>query len=96
MVIYPPLHDENNDFLSRNNIISSPPSRPRVLKREKQVISAGAIPVFIATTSIRPFREQIDWSAFSFTFAPNEVGPEMIKVLRAVPSGELEEMQVAF
>lgn len=57
-------------------------------------MSAGAIPVFISTTSIRPFREQIDWSAFSFTFAPAEVGPEMLRVLRAVPQEELEVMQV--
>lgn len=59
-----------------------------------EVMSAGAIPVFVARDIVRPFREQVDWPSFSFVFAPDEVGPAMVRTLRAVPREALREMQV--
>ena len=57
-------------------------------------MSAGAIPVFVARDFVRPFSEQYDWPSFSFTFSPDQVGPDMLRTLRAVPPKELEDMQV--
>lgn len=57
-------------------------------------MSAGAIPVFVVRDWMKPFQEKIDWPSFSFSFTPDTVGPTMVEVLRAVPPGELEEMQV--
>lgn len=59
-----------------------------------EVMSAGAIPVFVGRNMVPPFRERFDWPSFSFTFAPDQVGTYMVKVLRAVPKAQLEEMQV--
>lgn len=59
-----------------------------------QVMSAGAIPVFVGRDIVRPFREQIDWPSFSFIFTPDEVYSSMVKTLRAVPLWELTLMQV--
>lgn len=58
-------------------------------------MSAGAIPVFVATSIVRPFAEELNWSAFSFVFSPDQVGSEMLEALRAVPREELETMQVS-
>ena len=62
--------------------------------RLAEVMSAGAIPVFVARDIIQPFREQFDWPSFSFAFAPTDVWSSMIKTLRAVPPDQLAEMQV--
>lgn len=62
--------------------------------RLAEVMGAGAIPVVVARDVVPPFREQYDWASFSFTFAPDQVGPEMVATLRAVPPEQLEEMQV--
>ena len=43
---------------------------------------------------VKPFEEKIDWPSFSFTFSPDDVGPSMVDVLRAVPPEKLLEMQV--
>eukprot|EP00752_Nemacystus_decipiens_P012934 g11447.t2 len=58
-----------------------------------EVMSAGAIPVFVGRDIVPAFQERFDWSSFSFSFAPNEVGAYMVKTLRAVPHARLEEMQ---
>ncbi|CAN0370913.1 unnamed protein product [Pylaiella littoralis] len=58
-----------------------------------EVMSAGAIPVFVGRDIVPPFLEQFDWSSFSFMFAPDQVGPSLVKTLRAIPRAELEEMQ---
>lgn len=60
----------------------------------RQVMSAGAIPVFVVRDWVRPFREQIDWPSFSFMFTPDEVGTIMLPTLRAVTPEQLKEMQV--
>lgn len=59
-----------------------------------QVMSAGAIPVFVGRDMVRPFTEQIDWPSFSFLFTPDEVNTLMVKTLRAVTPDRLAEMQV--
>lgn len=61
-----------------------------------QVMSAGAIPVFVVRDWIKPFQEQIDWPSFSFTFTPDQVGPAMVDVLRAVSPEQLIQMQVCY
>lgn len=62
--------------------------------RLAEVMGAGAIPVIVARDYVPPFQEHVDWPAFSFIFAPDQVAPYMMKVLRAVPQAKLEEMQV--
>lgn len=62
--------------------------------RLAEVMGAGAIPVIVARDVVPPFREQYDWASFSFTFAPDQVGPEMMVTLRTIPQAQLEEMQV--
>eukprot|EP00752_Nemacystus_decipiens_P004771 g4342.t1 len=57
-----------------------------------EVMSAGCIPVFVARDYVKPFPELVDWSSFSFTFAPDQV-PDMLRTLRSVPPKELEQMQ---
>lgn len=59
-----------------------------------QIMSAGAIPVFVVRDWIKPFQEHIDWPSFSFTFSPDQVGPRMVDVLRAVSPEQLRLMQV--
>ena len=62
--------------------------------RLAEVMSAGAIPVFVARDIIEPFREQYDWPSFSFAFAPTDVLPSLVETLRAVSPEQLAEMQV--
>eukprot|EP00752_Nemacystus_decipiens_P012930 g11444.t1 len=62
--------------------------------RLAEVMGAGAIPVIVARDYVPPFVEDIDWPSFSFMFAPDQVGPYMMDVLRAVPQKQLEEMQI--
>lgn len=50
--------------------------------------------MFIVRDWIRPYREKLDWPAFSFVFSPEEVGPAMMKTLRGVSPEKLLEMQV--
>eukprot|EP00904_Undaria_pinnatifida_P007033 jgi/Undpi1/345/HiC_scaffold_1.g00341.m1 len=61
--------------------------------RLAEVMSAGAIPVFVARDIIEPFREQYDWPSFSFAFAPTDVLPSLVETLRAVSPEQLAEMQ---
>ncbi|CAM9963910.1 unnamed protein product [Ectocarpus sp. 4 AP-2014] len=58
-----------------------------------EIMSAGAIPVFVVRDWIKPFQEQIDWPSFSFVFSPDDVGPIMMETLRAVEPAQLLEMQ---
>lgn len=58
-----------------------------------EVMSAGAIPVFVARDYVRPFREQFDWPSFSFMFSPEQV-ETMMATLRAVSPEKVVEMQV--
>lgn len=60
-----------------------------------QIMSAGAIPVFVVRDWIKPFQEQIDWSSFSFSVTPENVGPQLVETLRAIPPEELRVMQVS-
>lgn len=71
------------------------PHRTTPYSTVPQVMSAGAIPVFVVRDWIKPFQEQIDWPSFSFTFTPDQVGPSMVQVLRAVPPDQLRFMQVS-
>lgn len=68
-------------------------SRLTIYIHELQVMSAGCIPVIVARDFVKPFAEEVDWSAFSFTFSPDEV-PDMLRILRSVPPEELIQMQV--
>ncbi|CAN0315169.1 unnamed protein product [Pylaiella littoralis] len=58
-----------------------------------EVMSAGAIPVFVGRELVLPFREEFDWPSFSFVFTPDQVGPHMIETLQEVSRAEREEMQ---
>lgn len=60
-----------------------------------EVMGAGTIPVMVARDVVLPFREQLDWPSFSFAFAPDQVGLDMISALQEVPRLQLEEMQVS-
>lgn len=71
-----------------------PAGRSPATYRLAEVMGAGAIPVIVARDFVPPFREQIDWASFSFAFAPDQVGPGMVEMLRAVPQAQLREMQV--
>ena len=73
-----------------------PAGRQPSTYRLGEVMGAGVIPVIIARDIVPPFREQFDWSAFSFWFTPDQVASEMLPTLRAVPQAQLEEMQVGF
>lgn len=59
-----------------------------------EVMSAGSIPVFVGRDMVLPYPETFDWSSFSFMFSPDQVGPDMVSALKAVPRSELQEMQV--
>ncbi|CAM9211637.1 unnamed protein product, partial [Ascophyllum nodosum] len=70
-----------------------PAGRSPATFRLAEVMSAGAIPVFVARDIVKPFSENYDWPSFSFTFSPDQVGPVMLQTLRVVPPDELAEMQ---
>ncbi|CAM9308820.1 unnamed protein product [Pylaiella littoralis] len=70
-----------------------PAGRQPATYRLAEVMSAGAIPVFVARDMVRPFPERVDWPSLSFSFSPEEVGPSMMAVLRSVEPAELLEMQ---
>lgn len=71
-----------------------PAGRSPATYRLAEVMSAGAIPVFVNRDYVRPFPERVDWSSFSFVFPPEEVGRSMMETLRAVSPKELWDMQV--
>lgn len=71
-----------------------PAGRSPATYRLAEVMSAGAIPVFVARDMVRPFPERVDWPSLSFSFPPEEVGPAMMATLRSVPPEELLVMQV--
>lgn len=71
-----------------------PAGRSPATYRLAEVMSAGAIPVFVTRDYIRPFPERVDWPSFSFTFTPEEIGPAMMNALRSVTPEELWHMQV--
>ena len=71
------------------------PPAPTTYAPAGQVMSSGAIPVFVGRDLVPPFREQFDWESFSFMFSPDEVGPSMVKTLQSVPPEKLREMQVS-
>lgn len=71
-----------------------PAGRSPATYRLAEVMSAGAIPVFVTRDYVKPFPERVDWPSFSFTFSPEEVGVSMMETLRAVTPAELWEMQV--
>ena len=71
-----------------------PAGRSPATYRLAEVMSAGAIPVFVNRDYVRPFPERVDWSSFSFVFSPEEVGRSMVETLRAVSPKELWDMQV--
>lgn len=72
-----------------------PGGRSPATYRLGEVMGAGAIPVVVARDFVLPFREQLDWPSFSFSFAPDRVGLELIRTLRAISQTQLEEMQVS-
>lgn len=81
--------------LFRNTTFGLVPSgRSPATYRLAEVMSAGAIPVFVARDMVRPFPERVDWPSLSFCFSPEEVGPTMMATLRSVPPAELLVMQV--
>lgn len=60
-----------------------------------EVMSSGAIPVFVGRDIVPAFRERFDWDSFSFSFTPDQVGTHIVKTLQAVPQAQLKEMQVS-
>ncbi|CAN0380846.1 unnamed protein product, partial [Ectocarpus fasciculatus] len=70
-----------------------PAGRSPATYRLGEVMSAGAIPVFVGRDLVPPFLEQIDWPSISFAFTPDEVESRMMSTLLAVPRKQLEEMQ---
>ncbi|CAN0259316.1 unnamed protein product, partial [Ascophyllum nodosum] len=91
------LHDryDNYDYESLMNTTFGvvPGGRSPGSFRLAEVMSSGAIPVFVGRDLVPPFREQFDWESFSFMFSPDEVGPSMVKTLQSVPPEKLREMQ---
>ena len=71
-----------------------PAGRSPATYRLAEVMGAGAIPVVVARDVVLPFREQFDWPSFSLSFAPDQVGSELIRTLRAISPTQLKEMQV--
>ncbi len=71
-----------------------PAGRSPASYRLAEVMGSGAIPVLVARDYVLPFREQIDWSAFSFLFSPDRVELDMMATLRGISQRQLEEMQV--
>lgn len=103
------LLPENVDFCDALNVTASrhdyehlmnttfglvPAGRSPATYRLAEVMSAGAIPVFVAREYVRPFPERVDWPSFSFMFPPEEIGASMMATLRNVDPKELWEMQV--
>lgn len=89
-------YDDNEyDALMNTTFGLVPAGRSPGTFRLGEVMSAGAIPVFVGRDIVPAFRERFDWPSFSFSFAPDQVGPYMLDVLRAVPQAQLEEMQVS-
>lgn len=58
-----------------------------------EVLSAGAIPVFIHEDFVKPFPELIPWRRCSFTFPP-EHSANILQTLRSVSPHKLATMQV--
>ena len=87
---------EDHDYVSLMNTTFGlvPAGRSPGTYRLAEVMSAGAIPVFVARDIIRPFSEQFDWPSFSFMFAPSQVEETMMDTLRGVSPERLVEMQV--
>lgn len=87
-------HDHDYASLMNTTFGLVPAGRSPATFRLAEVMGAGAIPVLVTRDFVPPFREQIDWASFSFAFAPDQVGPEMMATLRAIPQAQLQEMQV--
>lgn len=87
-------YDHDYDSLMNTTFGLVPAGRSPGTYRLAEVMSAGAIPVFVARDIIRPFSEQFDWPSFSFVFAPSQVEETMMDTLRAVSPERLAEMQV--
>lgn len=82
------------DILMNTTFGLIPAGRQPATFRLAEVMSAGAIPVFVARDVVLPFREQIDWPSFSFLFSPETVESDMMRTLKAFSSTELRQMQV--
>lgn len=87
-------YDYDYDRLMNTTFGLVPAGRSPGTYRLAEVMSAGAIPVFVARDIIRPFNEQFDWPSFSFVFAPSQVGEIMMETLRNVSPEQLARMQV--
>ena len=91
------LRDRYDDYTYSNLMNTTfglvPAGRSPGTFRLGEVMSAGAIPVFVGRDMVPAFQERFDWSSFSFSFAPGEVGPYMVTTLRAVPRERLAVMQ---
>eukprot|EP00903_Cladosiphon_okamuranus_P006586 g6434.t1 len=86
---------EDYDYASLMNTTFGlvPAGRSPASFRLAEVMGAGAIPVFVTRDYVLPFREQIDWASFSFSFSPDRVELDMMRTLKAVSPQQLEEMQ---
>lgn len=103
------LLPENADFCNALNVTSSrhdygdlmnatfglvPAGRSPATYRLAEVMSAGAIPVFVAMDYVRPFPERVDWPSFSLMFPPEALGASLLETLRSFSPEELWTMQV--
>ncbi len=88
------FHDYEYNDLMNTTFGLIPAGRQPATFRLAEVMSAGAIPVFVARDVVLPFREQIDWPSFSFSFPPERVEADMMRTLKALSSTQLRKMQV--
>eukprot|EP00903_Cladosiphon_okamuranus_P018061 g16622.t1 len=90
--LLPRYHAYDYSFLMNSTFGLVPAGASPGTYRLGEVMSAGCIPVIVARDFVKPFPEHVDWSAFSFTFSPDEV-PTMLQTLRSVPLEELTRMK---
>ena len=86
--------DYDYDGLMNTTFGLIPAGRQPATYRLAEVMSAGAIPVFVTRDAVLPFREQIDWPSFSFSFSPDRVKPDLLRTLKSVSPRQLDDMKV--
>ena len=86
--------DYDYDSLMNTTFGLIPAGRSPATFRLAEVMSAGAIPVFVTRDVVLPFREQIDWPSFSFSLPPERVEIDLMRTLKAISPSQLDEMQV--
>jgi len=81
----PPLQKRNSNYsfqdLLNTTFALVPEGRQPSSYRLAEVMSAGCIPVFVASDQyVRPFEDEIDWNSISVSFEPEKVDTIMVKL----------------